>query len=216
MFKNIYVALILSILLSSSLVFGQEGGAKYKLRDEIVDALSQQDEMYIIQAIEGGSADVKSIAFEALIKKGGNSDKVINVVGVYVVYYMSISVQDTFAANVRANAIKAAANIKSERLIDPLSEILYEDIYIPNIVGAAYALGEIGNTRATEALIHQLRLSENQAIIYEVVNALGKIGDPAALSDLLKVSQDYRFGAEVRKSATEAIKKLKTKTAAAN
>ena len=58
-------------------------------------------------------------------------------------------------------------------------------------------------------MLFQLRLAKTQAIVYETAVALGKIGDQAALSDLIDLAQNDQYFIVVRQAAVDAIKNIK-------
>ena len=78
-----------------------------------------------------------------------------------------------------------------------------------NIIAAVQALGDIGSEKAVPALLFQLRLGRTQGIVYEVAVALGKIGSPMALGDLIDLSQDDQYFLAIRQAAIDAIKNIK-------
>lgn len=87
--------------------------------------------------------------------------------------------------------------------------MLYSEQEVSNIIAAAQTLGEIGSSKGVAALLFQLRLAKTQAIVYEVAVALGKIGDQAALSDLIDLAQNEQYFVVVRQAAVDAIKNIK-------
>ena len=69
-------------------------------------------------------------------------------------------------------------------------------------VGAAYALGEIGDKRAIEPLIQTLK-DEDSKIRSSVAEALGKIDDERVVEPLIQLLKDEAWA--VRRKAAEAL-----------
>lgn len=212
MFKKLLVFSILFVF--SSLAFAQnEQAAGTKPREELskdfVKTLSEQNEDLLITTINSGSPQVKVLCFEALASKGASSEKAVKTIDRYLTYGLGASGANNSDVLVRHSAAKAAAATKSETLVSALSDLIYRDQATSNLIAAAYALGEIGNPKGTGALLFQLRLGKSQAVVYETAVALGKIGDPAAMSDLVDLAQDERYFLVVRQAAIDAIKKIK-------
>ncbi len=177
-----------------------------QLDQNFVDALINQDETLLINAIETGSPSVKALCFEALSKKGATSDLAIRTINRYVGYGLGTSGSDS---DVRYQALQAAKVAKSETSVDYISQMLFAEQETFNIIAAVQALGEIGSEKAVPALLFQLRLGRTQGIVYEVAVALGKIGSPMALGDLIDLSQDDQYFLAIRQAAIDAIKNIK-------
>ena len=109
---------------------------------------------------------------------------------------------------VRYQALQAAKAAKSENSVRYISQMLYAEQETSNIIAAAQALGEIGSVQGVAPLLYQLRLAKTQGIVYEVAVALGKIGDQAALSDLIDLAQNEQYYMAVRQAAIDAVRKL--------
>ncbi|WP_297285086.1 HEAT repeat domain-containing protein [uncultured Brachyspira sp.] len=180
-----------------------------QLDQNFVDALVNQDEELLINAIETGSPSVKALCFEALSKKGVNSDLAIRTINRYVGYGLGGTTGSNADSTVRYQALQAAKIAKSETSVDYISQMLFAEQETFNIIAAVQALGEIGSEKAVPALLFQLRLGRTQGIVYEVAVALGKIGSPMALGDLIDLSQDDQYFLAIRQAAIDAIKNIK-------
>ena len=179
-----------------------------QLDQNFVDALINQDETLLINAIETGSPSVKALCFEALSKKGATSDLAIRTINRYVGYGLGTSGSNS-DSDVRYQALQAAKIAKSETSVDYISQMLFAEQETFNIIAAVQALGDIGSEKAVPALLFQLRLGRTQGIVYEVAVALGKIGSPMALGDLIDLSQDDQYFLAIRQAAIDAIKNIK-------
>lgn len=179
-----------------------------QLDQNFVDALINQDETLLINAIETGSPSVKALCFEALSKKGATSDLAIRTINRYVGYGLGTSGSNS-DSDVRYQALQAAKAAKSETSVDYISQMLFAEQETFNIIAAVQALGDIGSEKAVPALLFQLRLGRTQGIVYEVAVALGKIGSPMALGDLIDLSQDDQYFLAIRQAAVDAIKNIK-------
>ena len=156
-----------------------------QLDQNFVDALVNQDEELLINAInaiETGSPSVKALCFEALSKKGVNSDLAIRTINRYVGYGLGGTTGSNADSTVRYQALQAAKIAKSETSVDYISQMLFAEQETFNIIAAVQALGEIGSEKAVPALLFQLRLGRTQGIVYEVAVALGKIGSLKMIS----------------------------------
>ncbi|WP_157153784.1 HEAT repeat domain-containing protein [Brachyspira murdochii] len=180
-----------------------------ELSQNFVDALAGQDERLLISAIEGGSPQVKALCFKALSEKGANSEALLEAINRYVSYGLNAPSTQNSDSMVRYQALQAAKAAKSETSVEYISQMLYSEQETSNIIAAAQALGEIGSAKGVPALLFQLRLAKTQAIVYEVAVALGKIGDQAALSDLIDLAQNDQYFIVVRQAAVDAIKNIK-------
>lgn len=180
-----------------------------QLDQNFVDALVNQDEELLINAIETGSPSVKALCFEALSKKGVTSDLAIRTINRYVGYGLGGTTGSNADSDVRYQALQAAKIAKSETSVDYISQMLFAEQETFNIIAAVQALGEIGSEKAVPALLFQLRLGRTQGIVYEVAVALGKIGSPMALGDLIDLSQDDQYFLAIRQAAIDAIKNIK-------
>ena len=227
MFKEIFISTLV-LVFSVATIFAQEtttdttttttttqdsnNTTGTKPREELdqnfVDALINQDETLLINAIETGSPSVKALCFEALSKKGATSDLAIRTINRYVGYGLGTSGSNS-DSDVRYQALQAAKIAKSETSVDYISQMLFAEQETFNIIAAVQALGEIGSEKAVPALLFQLRLGRTQGIVYEVAVALGKIGSPMALGDLIDLSQDDQYFLAIRQAAIDAIKNIK-------
>ena len=226
MFKKIFISTLV-LVFSVATIFAQEtttdtttttttqdsnNTTGTKPREELdqnfVDALINQDETLLINAIETGSPSVKALCFEALSKKGATSDLAIRTINRYVGYGLGTSGSNS-DSTVRYQALQAAKIAKSETSVDYISQMLFAEQETFNIIAAVQALGEIGSEKAVPALLFQLRLGRTQGIVYEVAVALGKIGSPMALGDLIDLSQDDQYFLAIRQAAIDAIKNIK-------
>ena len=218
MLKKIFIVTLM-FAFSLSSVFAQETSSEStessgnKPREELaqnfVDALANQDEKLLISAIEGGSPQVKALCFKALSEKGASSENLLEAINRYVSYGLNAPTTSNSDSMVRYQALQAAKAAKSETSVEYISQMLYSEQETSNIIAAAQALGEIGSPKGVAALLFQLRLAKTQAIVYEVAVALGKIGDQAALSDLIDLAQDDKYFVVVRQAAVDAIKNIK-------
>ncbi|PPS21063.1 HEAT repeat domain-containing protein [Brachyspira murdochii] len=219
MLKKIFIVTLM-FAFSLSSVFAQdtttetttesEGNKpREELSQNFVDALAGQDERLLISAIEGGSPQVKALCFKALSEKGANSEALLEAINRYVSYGLNAPSTQNSDSMVRYQALQAAKAAKSETSVEYISQMLYSEQETSNIIAAAQALGEIGSAKGVPALLFQLRLAKTQAIVYEVAVALGKIGDQAALSDLIDLAQNDQYFVVVRQAAVDAIKNIK-------
>jgi len=85
----------------------------------------------------------------------------------------------------RACAATGLAHTKSREAVDPLINAL-ADPAPPVRESAAWALGAIGDRRATEALVAMTREDKESAVRYSAVMALKDIADPAAAEALME------------------------------
>ena len=180
-----------------------------ELSQNFVDALANQDEKLLISAIESGSPQVKALCFKALSEKGASSENLLNAINRYVSYGLDSTSPQNSDSMVRYQALQAAKAAKSENSVRYISQMLYAEQETSNIIAAAQALGEIGSVQGVAPLLYQLRLAKTQGIVYEVAVALGKIGDQAALSDLIDLAQNDQYFIVVRQAAVDAIKNIK-------
>lgn len=227
MFKKIFISTLV-LVFSVATIFAQEtttdtttttttqdsnNTTGTKPREELdqnfVDALINQDETLLINAIETGSPSVKALCFETLSKKGATSDLAIRTINRYVSYGLGTSSSSNADSTVRYQALQAAKIAKSETSVDYISQMLFAEQETFNIIAAVQALGEIGSEKAVPALLFQLRLGRTQGIVYEVAVALGKIGSPMALGNLIDLSQDDQYFLAIRQAAIDAIKNIK-------
>ena len=218
MLKKIFIVTLM-FAFSLSSVFAQETSSgstessgnkpREELAQNFVDALANQDEKLLISAIEGGSPQVKALCFKALSEKGASSENLLEAINRYVSYGLNAPTTSNSDSMVRYQALQAAKAAKSETSVEYISQMLYSEQETSNIIAAAQALGEIGSPKGVAALLFQLRLAKTQAIVYEVAVALGKIGDQAALSDLIDLAQDDKYFVVVRQAAVDAIKNIK-------
>ena len=219
MLKKIFIVTLM-FAFSLTSVFAQETttttttettGTKPReeLSQNFVDALASQDEKLLISAIESGSPQVKALCFKALSEKGASSENLINAINRYVSYGLDSTSPQNADSMVRYQALQAAKAAKSENSVRYISQMLYAEQETSNIIAAAQALGEIGSSQGVAPLLFQLRLAKTQGIVYEVAVALGKIGDQAALSDLIDLAQNDQYFIVVRQAAVDAIKNIK-------
>lgn len=203
------------IIFSVNMIFAQGSTnsnstiTKSELNSNFIETLSGQSDYVLEQAIEGGSPEVKGIVLEVLSKKGAENQNALNIINRYIYYGISDYSTQNSDAYIRYKAIQAAGVLKSKTSVIPLSQLLYSEESTPNLLMAIYALGEIGDKKATQSILIRLRLASNQSVVYEAVLALGKIGDTAALADLLEVSQDSKYNNSVREAAINSLKQLK-------
>ncbi len=226
MLKKVFLIFSMSFMLLSSLTLlaqeptSTEGSENGKPREEFnkkfIEILAAKDEASLIKAIETGNNEVKALAFTALTQNGTQSELAIVTINRYLTYGLSSFNKNTSDVYVRNKAAAAAATIKAESSVYPLSELIYLDNSTSNIIVAIYALGEIGSKKGTAALISQLRLAKNSAIVNEATIALGKIGDPASLNDLINLAQNDRYSLNIRNAAIDAIANIKADTTSAS
>ncbi|ASJ20841.1 HEAT repeat domain-containing protein [Brachyspira hampsonii] len=228
MLKKIFIVTLM-FAFSLSSVFAQDTAAtttadtettgnkpREQLAQNFVDALAAQDEKLLISAIEGGSPQVKAMCFKALSEKGASSETLLEAINRYVSYGLNAPSSQNSDSMVRYQALQAAKAAKSETSVEYISQMLYSEQETSNIIAAAQALGEIGSPKGVAALLFQLRLAKTQAIVYEVAVALGKIGDQAALSDLIDLAQNDQYFVVVRQAAVDAIKNIKPSSDSGN
>lgn len=222
MIKKIFLIFSVFTLMFISLTLFAQGGivqeegvnetkkvtSKEEMNRKFIKTLAAQDESLLIKAIENGSPEVKALCFDALALKGSESRLIMSTINRHITYGLSFPYETSADMNVRYRAAKAASVTKSDTSVAVLSELLYSDNSISNIIMATYALGEIGSKKGTPALLKQIRTSNNPAVLNEVILALGKIRDTASLNDLLRLAQDDRYSIAVRSSAIDAISNI--------
>ena len=229
MLKKVFLICSMSFMLFSSLTLlaqeatsttSTEGSENSKPREELnkkfIEILAEKDEASLIRAIETGNNEVKALAFTALTKNGTQSELAIITINRYITYGLSSFNKSTTDVYVRNKASEAASLLKAESSVYPLSELIYLDNSTSNIIVAIYALGEIGSAKGTAALISQIRLAKNSAIVNEAAIALGKIGDPESLNDLINLAQNDRYSLNIRNAAIDAIANIKADTTSAS
>ncbi len=97
----------------------------------------------------------------------------------------------------RIQAVMKLAEKKSRRAVKPLMAILESGDDEPDLkAAAAYALGEIGDSVAVDALINTLRTERNSKIGVEAAKALGYIGDKRAIEPLFDAQAGYPFAGQ--------------------
>ena len=225
MLKKVFLIYSMSFMLLSSLTLlaqettsttSTEGSESVKPREELnkkfIEILAAKDEASLIKAIETGDNEVKALGFIALTQKGAQSELAITTINRYITYGLSSFNKSTTDVYVRNKASEAASIIKAENSVYPLSELIYLDNSTSNIIVAIYALGEIGSKKGTAALLSQIRLAKNSAIVNEAAIALGKIGDPDSLNDLINLAQNDRYSLNIRNAAIDAIANIKADT----
>ncbi len=85
---------------------------------------------------------------------------------------------------IRLRAVEALALLKPQSAVDPLIKLMFKDPDTAVKQDAIRALGEIGDSRAIDALLSVL---DQPTLKTEAITALGKIGDPKALPTLTKI-----------------------------
>lgn len=206
------LAIFFLFITASAVSFGQE---MPKTNEEIfkkfMGVIEAQDESALLQAIEGGSTEIKAICFEVLGRKGITENTKI-VLDRYINYGLDYTkpVHDNYPTwMVRYRVALAMAQSKMEGFVTSLAQLLRLETESFVILAAIYALGEIGSPNGTEAILTHIRIAKNPAIVYEATLALGKIGDQRALAELMYVVQSGEFSFELREAAIDAISKLK-------
>jgi HEAT repeat protein len=114
------------------------------------------------------------------------------------------------SGSIRIAALMALGERKETTAIDPITGILTRD-YSPVQSSAAFALGEIGDERAVEVLVIQMKDGESDTIRSNAAIALGKIGKEIAVPDLIARLRDNRAG--VRSSAALSLGRIGSETA---
>ncbi|MGE0681077.1 MAG: HEAT repeat domain-containing protein [Candidatus Binatia bacterium] len=118
------------------------------------------------------------------------------------------AVKDDDLYTIRLTAIIALGNLRDPSSTNTLIEALSDPS--PAVrVAAANALGAIGNRKATEGLRSLLRDLHNEQARTAAINALGKLKDPAAVSDLLEIANDEGDAWAVRKASVEALGEIR-------
>lgn len=105
---------------------------------------------------------------------------------------------------------------KLPHVVDVLVELMHEQNTAPTISGEriAFALGWIGDSRATNELLSALT-TKDQVLRAEAASALGRIGGRAALGPLSKLVADEKEDSNVRANACIALGHLGGAEAAA-
>lgn len=114
------------------------------------------------------------------------------------------------SGSIRIAALMALGERKEAAAIDFITPILTRD-YSPVQSSAAFALGEIGDERAVEVLVKQMKDGDSDSIRSNAAIALGKIGTETAVPDLIQRLRDNRAG--VRSSAALSLGKIGSETA---
>jgi len=102
---------------------------------------------------------------------------------------------------VRYKALKALGKIGDEMAVEPVTQILGDEIPGRRIA-AAQVLGEIGSAKAVEPLIQALKDEDNQ-VRTAATEALSKIGDARAVEPLIQALRDN--DEKVRYEAAKAL-----------
>ncbi|MFC1902490.1 HEAT repeat domain-containing protein [Chloroflexota bacterium] len=111
---------------------------------------------------------------------------------------------------VRANAAYTLAKIRDKRATDALIRCLQDpDPAIGHSVRqyAAFALGQIGDPKATMPLIYTLGTEKDWSARIEMIKALGSIGDSAAIACLRKI-QETDGDPEIQSEASDQIERI--------
>ena len=95
------------------------------------------------------------------------------------------------SGSMRITAIMALGERKEKAAVDPMIGILTRD-YPPVQSSAAFALGEIGDERAVEILLKQMKDGESDTIRINSAIALGKIGKETAVKPLIDRLRDNK------------------------
>jgi HEAT repeat protein len=111
---------------------------------------------------------------------------------------------------IRISAMMALGERKEKSAIEPITGILTRDYTISQNC-AAFALGEIGDEGAVDALLKQIKDSDSEQVRSNCALALGKIGEESSLPYLIDRLRDSKAG--VRSSAALALGKVKEETA---
>jgi len=114
------------------------------------------------------------------------------------------------SGSIRIAAIMALAERKEKAAVDPMIGTLTRD-YPPVQSSAAFALGEIGDERAVEILLQQMKDGETDSIRSNAAIALGKIGKEETVPSLTSRLRDNKAG--VRSSAALSLGKIGNETA---
>lgn len=114
------------------------------------------------------------------------------------------------SGSARITAIMALGERKEKAAVDPLIGILTRD-YPPVQSSAAFALGEIGDERAVEILLKQMKDGESDTVRINSAIAIGKIGKETAIKPLIDRLRDNKAG--MRSSAALWLGKLRNETA---
>ena len=109
------------------------------------------------------------------------------------------------SGSTRIAAIMALGERKEKAAVDPLIGILTRD-YPPVQSSAAFALGEIGDERAVEILMKQMKDGESDTVRINSAIAIGKIGKETAVKPLIDRLRDNKAG--MRSSAALWLGKL--------
>ncbi len=134
-----------------------------------------------------GKEDLRSIALVLGWLKGGGIDRALTrLMG---------------RADLRGEIIEALVRHGSATVELLISQLTAQDLEVRR--AAAVALGRIGNSSATAALINALT---DKPVAVEAANALGQIGDPAAVDGLLNLIGDE--DASVRQAAVSALNSI--------
>ncbi|RXA19812.1 HEAT repeat domain-containing protein [Methanosarcina sp. MSH10X1] len=114
------------------------------------------------------------------------------------------------SGSIRIAALMALGERREAAAIDSMTPILTRD-YSPVQSSAAFALGEIGDERAVEVLVKQMKDGDSDSIRSNAAIALGKIGKETAVPDLIQRLRDNR--AVVRSSAALSLGRIGNETA---
>jgi HEAT repeat protein len=114
------------------------------------------------------------------------------------------------SGSMRIAAIMALGERKEKAAVDPMIGILTRD-YPPVQSSAAFALGEIGDERAIEILLKQMKDGESDTIKINAAIALGKMGKETTVPNLIDRLRDNK--AAVRSSAALSLGKIGNETA---
>lgn len=141
----------------------------------------------LVHALQDGDWQVREAVVEAL-----------GQVGSPAVEHLIKRLRDW---DIRKSAIRALGKIKDERVLDPLMQQLHHDEFKDD---ATEALVELG-TPAVERLVGALK-DKDEMVRQQVIIALGRIKDPAALDPLIEMLKDTDWFA--RLTAAAALEKI--------
>lgn len=112
-------------------------------------------------------------------------------------------------STLRITAIREIERLLLAEMIHPLLEAL-PDADDQTLVALAGALGALENTIAEEGLLARLGTQDPDAKI-AIIDALGRIGSPSAVSSLLELSSGSGVSRNIKKSALAAITQIQAR-----
>ena len=180
-----------------ALAFEMLGDRDWRVRKTVVEGLLERREARITRGLleslrDPDNAGKRNSATEALIRIGEEAlDEILSMLG---------SESDP---DVRLSLVNLLGDIRAERGFNALVEILPSEEDINIVSSIATSLGRYGDSRAVGPLIRALERPDLW-MKFHIIEALGEIGDRAALPAILPLYAEK----SLRKPVLEAVGKI--------